>query len=136
MQETPIDILVIDDDEGDIELLRANLEDAGLPHRLRTARSGTAGLRILREEEQPDVVLLDINMPGMDGHATLQELRRDKGLWHVHVIMFTTSKDDADIDRSFRAHADAFMTKPSDAKGYAELVARLREFGDAYVWQG
>ena len=119
MQARPGHILVVDDDELNRSLLTKNLEHAG--HRTSAADNGFAALQAL-ESDRPDVVLLDIEMPGIDGIEVLERLKADDDLRHIPVIMISGVDDTDAIVRCLGAGADDFLPKPFDP---AILRARI-----------
>ena len=124
----PIRILVVDDNEADVLLTRKALEQAGVPHILDSVDDGVEALAYLRGQAEyvgrpaPDVVLLDLNMPRMDGQATLAEIRADESLSSVPVLILTTSDQPADMTASFENRAQCFVTKPSSVSEFGELI--------------
>lgn len=129
-----ISILMIDDDDLDAEMLRRQLKKAGLPTPLIHARDGTEGLAILRGTQadksisRPLLILLDLNMPKMDGMEFLRQLRADPGLHDLVVFMMTTSNDDDDIHAAYALNIAGYMVK-SDL-GHA--LTRSTELLDRY----
>jgi CheY-like chemotaxis protein len=126
-------ILVAEDDEDDRELVRAAFDDAQLPGEVRFVADGQALLEYLRNQgrhtatQRPVIILLDINMPRKDGREALAELKADRELCEIPVVMLTTSSDEEDIRRSYRLGASSFITKPTT---YAGLVDAMRNFAD------
>lgn len=110
-------ILIIDDDETLLELLKSHVRSAG--YRVLTARSGQEGLKIINDEP-PDLVVLDVMMPGMDGWEVCQRLRETS---YTPIIMLTGKGDEIDKLRGFHLGVDDYVTKPFS---FAELVARVR----------
>jgi chemotaxis family two-component system response regulator Rcp1 len=125
----PIQVLVVDDDPGDRLLICEALEAAAQPYRVSTAASGPEALAHLRAVAGTDLVLLDVSMPGMNGHEVLAAIKADDGLRHIPVVIFTTSTAPADVLNIYRLHGSAYLTKPSDL---GEFDAVLRQMGHFY----
>lgn len=121
-----IDILLVEDNEDDIIMMRESFGDDGLARVTAIARDGEEALASLRSGGKlPSVVLLDINMPRMNGFEVLEELKRDPALCHIPVVMLTTSRREEDVVRSYKNGASSYITKPSDFDG---LEALARDF--------
>jgi len=129
-------LLVVEDSESDIELLREALADSEPAVRLDVVRHGEDALSFLRREgefaaaERPDLVVLDLNLPRMGGLEVLSALREDidPRLRRLPVIVFTTSAMTTDIDRAYDLHASSFVTKPTAFEHYLDAVRAFREF--------
>jgi CheY-like chemotaxis protein len=124
-------ILLVDDDAGDCRLVQESLKDSKRTSSLHIVNSGDEALAYLKKakaSQQPDIVLLDINMPGKDGFATLREIRAHDALSHLPVVMLTTSTDDGDILESYRLHANCFVSKPSGFEEFGEAVREIEAF--------
>src|SRR5436853_6187202 len=108
-------ILLVDDDPGDCRLVEESLRDSKRASQVTVVNSGDDALAYLRKARggKPDVILLDLNMPGKDGFATLKEIRGDKSLTQLPVVILTTSTNQADVDESYRLHANCFVSKPT-----------------------
>lgn len=127
--KNPITFFLIDDDEEDTMIFRDMVEECGTLIHLTTAESGKEALEMLRrpDTDQPDVIFLDLNMPGMDGKECLKELKQDPGLVTVPVIMYTTSSHSKDIEDTLQAGAIGFVTKPSDVRELKKIVQTIAE---------
>jgi CheY-like chemotaxis protein len=124
-----LSILLVDDDAGDCRLVAESLKDSPRSSSLHTVNSGDAALAFLRKaarsrSRRPDLVLLDLNMPGKDGFATLREIRSEEEFTDLPVIILTTSTDERDVLESYRLHANCFVSKPS---GFEDFGAAMRE---------
>jgi CheY-like chemotaxis protein len=130
-------ILLVDDSEDDVVLAREALASATLLDLLHVARDGREALRFLRRESphqkagRPDLVLLDVNMPVMNGFETLTELKRDPVLSAIPVIMLTVSDRNEDSARAYRAGAAAVIPKPADFGQFARLLLAFQHFWTA-----
>ena len=134
---SPIAILLVEDNEGDIELALRGLERAKLQNRILTVRDGVEALAFLRREAphqhapRPDLVLLDLNLPKLDGRDVLVSIRKDPGLRDLPVVVLTAS--DSEQERLAARAADAFMTKPADFQQLAKLVQMVSDLGWSIV---
>ncbi|MFC4639344.1 response regulator [Deinococcus hohokamensis] len=130
----PIEILLVEDSEPDIQLTREAFSEAGIANTLHVARDGVEALERLRcaagqpAMPRPDVILLDINMPRMNGLEMLEELKRDPALMTIPVIMLTTSQAEEDILRSYQAHAASYVVKPVDFERFYEAIRALGRY--------
>jgi CheY-like chemotaxis protein len=130
----PIRILLVEDSPGDVSLTREGLASARVANELAVVEDGAAALRYLRGEPpyegepQPDLVLLDLNLPVLDGREVLAEMKRDPGLLHIPVIVLTTSVEENDVLASYRLHANAYVTKPVAFADFLQALQRLEGF--------
>lgn len=119
-------ILLVEDNPGDVVLVRRSLLDLGAPHELEVAGDGIEALERLRRgggAPGVDLVLLDINLPRMDGHQVLAAVKQDPVLRRTPVVMLTSSSARADVLRAYDQHANAYLTK---GFGLSELAETLR----------
>jgi CheY-like chemotaxis protein len=129
-----IDVLLVEDDPGDVLLIEEAFADNKLRNRLHVASDGVEALQFLRREgqhaaaPQPDLVLLDLNLPRKDGREVLAEVKGDEALRHIPVVVLTTSKAEEDVLRSYKLHANAYVTKPVDFERFIEVVRQIDEF--------
>ncbi|MCE1245115.1 MAG: response regulator [Firmicutes bacterium] len=134
MKGTPIDILLVEDDQGDIELTREALKDSKLNINLHVARDGVEALAFLRKQQpfekavRPDLILLDINMPRKNGRETLQEIRSDEELKSIPVVVLTSSNSDEDITKSYEIGANCYITKPVGFDQFVKVVKTIEKF--------
>lgn len=130
----PIDILLVEDDPGDVLMTREAFADNKVANRLSVVSDGVSALEYLRKEGQyadvptPDLVLLDLNLPRMDGREVLQSLKEDELLRTIPVVVLTTSGAEEDVIRSYSLHANAYVTKPVDFNRFIEVVRQIDEF--------
>jgi CheY-like chemotaxis protein len=128
-----IKVLLVEDDEGDVVLIREAFEEY-LHNRLDVVNDGDAALAYLRNEPpyqdagSPDLVLLDLNLPGRDGREVLSEIKSDKELARIPVVVLTTSAAEEDILRSYQLHANAFVSKPVDLDGFIAAIRQIDHF--------
>ena len=132
MQE--IHILLVDDNEGDVLLTKEALEEAKIVNRISVAYDGMEALRFLKKEppfrgqDSPDLILLDINLPKMDGTELLGIIKNDPLLKRIPVIMLTTSSSEKDIMTSYNNYANCYITKPVDLERFMDVVRTIEDF--------
>jgi CheY-like chemotaxis protein len=130
----PIKVLLVEDDEGDVVLIREAFEDNKVRNELAVVADGVEAMAYLRgegefaERKRPDLVLLDLNLPRKDGREVLAEVKSDPQLRFIPVVVLTTSEADEDILRSYDLHANAYVTKPVDFDRFIEVVRQIDEF--------
>ena len=130
----PIEILMVEDSPGDVRLTQEALRDAKVRNNFHVARDGVEALEFLRRQgdftnaPRPDLVLLDLNMPRMDGREVLQEIKADPELRLIPVVILTTSKAEEDIVRSYELNANCYITKPVDLDQFMNVVRSIEEF--------
>ena len=129
-----IDVLLVEDDAGDVLLIQEAFQDNKVRNRLHRVADGVEALQFLRREGEyadaprPDLVLLDLNLPRKDGREVLAEVKADESLRQIPVVVLTTSKAEEDVLRSYRLHANAYVTKPVDFERFIEVVRQIDEF--------
>ena len=129
-----IDVLLVEDDPGDVLMTREAFEDNKVMNRLFVVDDGVAALEFLRKEGQfsgaptPDLVLLDLNLPRMDGREVLAAVKSDPRLRLIPIVVLTTSEAEEDVLRSYDLHANAYVTKPVDFERFIEVVRKIDEF--------
>ena len=129
-----IDVLLVEDDPGDVLLIREAFEDNKVHNRLHVVSDGVEAIDFLRKQGEngqaptPDLVLLDLNLPRKDGREVLAEIKSDPGLRSIPVVVLTTSKAEEDVLRSYKLHANAYVTKPVDFERFIEVVRQIDEF--------
>ncbi|HEX9514175.1 MAG TPA: response regulator [Puia sp.] len=134
-----IHILLVDDNEGDILLTREALEEAKIVNRISVAYDGIEAIRFLKKDppfsrgDTPDLILLDINLPKMDGKEVLSIIKSDPALKRIPVIMLTTSSSEKDILTSYDNHANCYITKPVDLERFMEVVRTIEDFWTSIV---
>ncbi|MEU2612643.1 response regulator [Micromonospora sp. NPDC007271] len=131
---SPIEVLLVEDDPGDVLMTREAFEEHKLRNRLTVVSDGTEALAYLRHEGRyadavtPDLILLDLNLPRMDGREVLEAIKKDEQLCRIPVVVLTTSQADEDILRSYQLHANAYVTKPVDFERFISVVRQIDEF--------
>ncbi len=130
----PVDILLVEDNPGDARLMKEALAEAKIRNRLQVVADGVGALAYLRRQEpfagavRPDLILLDLNLPGKDGREVLAEIKGDKDLRRIPVVILTTSRAEADIARAYDLHANAYVTKPLDIEQFITVVQSIEDF--------
>ncbi|MEZ5285210.1 MAG: response regulator [Vicinamibacterales bacterium] len=128
----PIEILLVEDNPADVRLTVEALRQSSVQSRLRVARDGQEAMRVLRAvdnpDPMPDLILLDLNLPKMDGREVLEAIKTDDMLRHIPVVVLTTSRAEADIFRSYRVGANAVITKPVDLDQFFASVHAIEQF--------
>lgn len=140
-REHPLRILLVEDDRADAELTRQALLRTDYTHELRVAHSSEEAVAALAEcaaanQALPDVVLLDLNMPGIDGLAFLSETREHPNIRvrSLPVVILTTSTNQADVDACYQAGANAYLSKPMGFTERVTLLRRTCEFWGDFAW--
>ena len=134
MLRKKIDILLVEDNPGDIRLLREALDECRVNHRLEVATDGVKALECLRREKSipfrplPDLILLDLNLPVKDGREVLMEIKTDETLRRIPVVVLSSSTAEEDIRRSYDHHANCYICKPLDFDAFIEVVDSLGQF--------
>ncbi|WP_205687345.1 response regulator [Cellulomonas endophytica] len=129
-----VEVLLVEDDPGDVLMTREAFEDNKLRNRLTVVPDGVEALQYLRREGEhtdavtPDLVLLDLNLPRMSGREVLEEMKGDPVLRSIPVVVLTTSEADEDVRSSYALHANAYVTKPVDFDRFIDVVRQIDEF--------
>ncbi|MBT0995815.1 response regulator [Cellulomonas sp. DKR-3] len=129
-----IDVLLVEDDPGDVLMTREAFEHNKVRNTLTVVADGVSALQYLRKEGEhadastPDLVLLDLNLPRMDGREVLEALKADERLRMIPVVVLTTSEAEEDVVRSYALHANAYVTKPVDFDAFITVVRQIDEF--------
>ena len=129
-----VDVLLVEDDEGDVLMTREAFEFYKIRNPLHVVTDGEQALQFLRRTGQfadaprPGLVLLDVNLPRVSGLEVLAELKADPDLMLIPVVMLTTSQAEEDILRSYRLHANAYVTKPVDFENFVSAIRQIDDF--------
>ncbi len=132
----PIEVLLVEDDPGDELMTREAFEDNKIQNTLHVVRDGEEALDFLfrrgeyTEAPRPDLILLDLNLPKYDGRQVLEKIKSDDDLALIPVVVLTTSSAEEDILRSYKLHANAYVTKPVDLD---QFIAAVRQIDDFFV---
>ena len=130
----PIEILLVEDNPGDVRLTQEALQEGKVINTLHTAADGVQALEYLKQEGKytdavrPDIILLDLNLPRMDGRELLAIIKSDLDLRRIPVVILTTSKAEEDIIETYDLHANCFITKPVDLDQFFVVVQSVEEF--------
>ncbi|MFJ4964657.1 Response regulator rcp1 [Streptomyces sp. ADI96-02] len=130
----PIEVLLVEDDPGDELMTREAFEDNKIRNTLHVVRDGQEALDFLYRRGEhtgaprPDLVLLDLNLPKYDGRQVLEQIKGDPELSLIPVVVLTTSSAEEDILRSYKLHANAYVTKPVDLDQFIAAVRQIDEF--------
>jgi CheY-like chemotaxis protein len=133
-RSAPIEVLLVEDDPGDVLMTKEAFNEHKVPNRLNVVSDGAEALAYLRREGpyadavRPDLVLLDLNLPRRDGREVLAEIKNDERLHQIPVIVLTTSEAEEDILCSYQLHANAYVTKPVDFERFINVIRQIDEF--------
>jgi len=130
----PIQVLLVEDSPGDVRLTKEAFRDANQSIRLHVAPDGVEAMAFLRHEgahtqaPRPDLILLDLNLPKMDGREVLAHIKEDEGLKTIPTVILTTSDAEADIVKSYQLQANCYLTKPVQLDAFEALVKSVNDF--------
>jgi CheY-like chemotaxis protein len=133
-QGAPVDILLVEDNPGDVRLTQEALREGKIHNHLMVARDGVEALAMLRREgphanaPRPDLILLDLNLPRKDGREVLADIKADEELRRIPVVVLTTSKAEEDILKTYDLHANCYITKPVDLDQFIEVIKSIDDF--------
>jgi chemotaxis family two-component system response regulator Rcp1 len=131
---TPVEILLVEDNPGDVRLTIEALKDAKVRNNLHVAKDGVEAMAFLRQEGEyadvprPDVILLDLNLPKKDGREVLAEIKADPDLKRIPVVVLTVSQAEEDILKTYNLHANCYITKPVDLDQFLTVVKSIEDF--------
>ena len=134
MSDRPVEILLVEDNAGDVRLTLEALKEGKVRNNLSVARDGVEALSFLKrdgsyaEAARPDLILLDLNLPRMDGRELLGHIKSDEDLKTIPVVVLTTSKAEEDIIRTYKLHANCYITKPVDLDQFLRVVQSIDDF--------
>ena len=130
----PIEILLVEDNPGDVRLTREVLRETKVRNTLHVAQDGVEALDFLKGRgkhagvARPDLILLDLNLPRKDGREVLREVKEDPDLRRIPIVVLTTSKAEADVVRSYNLHANCYISKPVDLEQFISVVKAIEGF--------
>ena len=130
----PIEVLLVEDNPGDVRLTREALRDGKVHNNLSVAPDGVEALAFLRRQgkyadaPRPDVILLDLNLPRKDGREVLEEIKADPSLARIPVVILTSSEAERDIAQAYALHANCYVTKPVDLDQFITVVKSIEDF--------
>lgn len=134
MNAQPIEILLVEDNPGDARLALEALKESKVHNNLHHVSDGVEAMKFLRRQMEqtgvppPDLILLDLNMPRMDGREVLEEIKEDPDLRVIPVVVLTTSEAERDLLKSYGMHANAYIVKPIDLDRFMEVIQAIEEF--------
>jgi CheY-like chemotaxis protein len=134
MSKGVIDVMLVEDNPADARLTEVAMKECGLPTELHHVWDGEQAMAFLRRADgsraapRPDIILLDLNMPRMDGRAVLAEIKADPRLKTIPVVVLTTSEAEEDIMRSYELHANCYVAKPVDLDKFMSIVTLIENF--------
>ncbi len=133
-QQAGIEVLLVEDDPGDVLMTREAFAEHKVANRLSVVSDGVTAMQFLRKEGEhadaptPDLILLDLNLPRMDGREVLAAVKEDPELKQIPVVVLTTSEAEEDVLRTYALHANAYVTKPVDFDRFIDVVRKIDDF--------
>jgi len=133
-QSRPVEVLLVEDNPGDVRLTQEALKDGRVMVNLTVATDGVEAMEILNKRApfqaaaRPDLILLDLNLPRKNGREVLEEIKADEDLKRIPVIVMTTSKAEADIHKVYNLNANCYITKPVDLDEFLNVVRSIEDF--------
>jgi len=130
----PLRVLLVEDNEGDVTLARKAFEYGNFRHELHVVETGLDAIAFVRRrgrfsgEPRPDLILLDLGLPGLSGQDVLAEMKADSTLRRIPVVIYSGSVDEGDVERAYDLHAAAYVAKPDSLEGFVELIAVLERY--------
>jgi chemotaxis family two-component system response regulator Rcp1 len=134
MSNGSIQVLLVEDNPGDVRLTKEALKEGKMLNRVTVVGDGVEALSFLRRQGkyadagQPDLILLDLNLPKKDGRQVLAEIKADPGLKRIPVVVLTTSSAEEDILKTYDLHANCYITKPVDLEQFMHVVKSIEDF--------
>ena len=132
--ESHIEILLVEDNPGDVRLMKEALKECKQSNILHVAKDGVEAMNFLRNQGtyrnavRPDIIILDLNLPKKDRREVLAEVKEDKNLKRIPVVILTTSRAESDILRSYDLHANCYINKPVDLDEFVNVVKSIEDF--------
>lgn len=129
-----IEILLVEDDPGDVELIKESIRDSKIRLNLNVVSNGDDAIKFLKKEgdfnesQEPDLIILDLNLPRRSGMEVLGEVKGNEDLKHIPIIVMTTSDQDTDIIKSYKLGANSYVTKPLGIDQFAKIVSSIENF--------
>ena len=129
-----VQILLVEDNPGDVRLTREALKEAKFRNKVQVVGDGVEALAYLRQQGEyngamrPHLIMLDLNLPRMDGREVLAAIKKDADLRRIPVVVLSSSEAEADIARAYELHANAYVTKPVDIEHFLQVVKAIEEF--------
>ena len=132
--QRPAEILLVEDNAGDIRLTQEALSEGRINNRLHIANDGVIALDFLRHQgdyvdaPRPDLILLDLNLPRLDGREVLAEIKADRKLKNIPVVVLTTSRAEQDLLKAYSLHANCYIKKPVEFENFMEVIHSIKDF--------
>lgn len=132
--ERTVEILLVEDNEADIRLTKEGIKEAKIRNHLHIARDGEEALNFLykrgdyQDAVTPDLILLDLNLPKKDGREVLEDIKSDESLSLIPVVILTTSEAEKDIVKSYKLHANCYVSKPIGIDQFVEVIKAIENF--------
>lgn len=132
--DRPVEILLVEDNEADIRLTKEGLKEAKIRNKLHVVRDGDEAMQFLQKRGEhadavtPDLILMDLNLPKKDGRELLREIKSNENLAHIPVVVLTTSEAEKDIIKSYKLHANCYVTKPMGIDQFVEVITAIENF--------
>lgn len=129
-----IEILLVEDNPGDIRLTKEAFKDAKVANNLHIARDGEEAIHFLRKESPfqdavtPDIILLDLNLPKLDGREVLEIIKADPNLRSIPVVILTSSEAEVDVVQTYNLHANCYVVKPVDFDKFITVIKSIKDF--------
>ena len=130
----PVEILLVEDNPGDVRLTREALKEGKIRNHLHVAADGVEALSFLRQEgpnegaPRPDIILLDLNLPRKNGREVLEEIKEDPDLRQIPVVVLTTSEAEQDVMKAYTLHANCYISKPVDLDQFIRVIRSIEDF--------
>lgn len=130
----PIEILLVEDNAGDVRLMVEALKECKLSNNLSVVGDGVEALAFLRREgtyadaPRPDLIMLDLNLPRKNGYEVLGEIKDDEGLKRIPVLIMTTSRAEQDVEATYGLHASCYIVKPGDPEHFLSVMRSIENF--------
>ena len=130
----PVNILLIEDNPGDVRLTQEAFKEAGIDVNLDVAMDGLKAIHMLRKKPpyedhtEPDLILLDLNLPKLDGREVLETIKSDLNLKRIPVVILSTSNAEQDIINSYNLHVNCYLNKPVDFDSFFEMIKKIEDF--------
>jgi two-component system, chemotaxis family, response regulator Rcp1 len=134
MNMRPLEILMVEDSPADVRLTREAFKEGKILNHLSVMKDGVEGMAFLRRQNpyadapRPDLVLLDLNLPRMDGREVLAEVKADPALMRIPIVILTTSRAEIDIIKSYNLHANCYISKPVELDQFFEVIRTIEQF--------
>lgn len=134
MVSVPVEILLVEDNPGDIRLIMEYFKGTDISYNIVVAQDGQTALQILKQEEEyadmkrPNLIILDLNLPRINGIEVLKEVKKDDDLKIIPIIILTTSRKEEDIMETYQNNVNAYLTKPVDLDQYSQVISSIQDF--------